>query len=241
MSLMCVSAVFADDSCKDKYSGWYVGAGISYQHTSADVLLDDNFGELNGYADSITDSSGYNMGEGRVGKIGGTVLAGYGDFLFDNFYVGGELTLDISGNKNSKKDSNPNGDEDYRATNVKTRGIIPTLALRLGGYVSEIDSLIYARVGCTAMHNKFESEFFKDQDVTNKKITPILGLGIEKNIFDSFSLRLEYDYRFSSDKTKSGLKGYDENGRVAPDDYTNDVKNKVKGYVVRVVGTYYFK
>ncbi len=35
--------------------------------------------------------------------------------------------------------------------------------------------------------------------------------------------------------------GYDENGDILDNDYVADVKNKVKGYVVRVVGTYYFK
>ncbi len=234
MSLMCVSAVFADDSCKDKYSGWYVGAGISYQHTSADVLLDDNVGSLVGYGPGWYDASGFSLINGRVGRIGGVVSVGYGDFLFDDFYIGGELTLDIAGNKTSNINNVVNGEMTYLSVKLKTRGIVPTLALRLGGYISEIDSLIYARVGCTAMHNKFEGDFFKDQDVTNKKITPVLGLGIEKNIFDNFNLKLEYDYRFSSDK-KSDLKS------EISQDYLGHVKNKVKGYVVRVVGTYYFR
>ena len=54
-------------------------------------------------------------------------------------------------------------------------------------------------------------------------------------------MRIEGDYRFSADKKKNDLVGYDPaTGDRMNDPYRAAVKNRVRGYVVRVVCVYHF-
>ena len=98
-----------------------------------------------------------------------------------------------------------------------------------------LDSLVYARVGLTFLNNKFENDQMIGYSFGSQKVSPIVGLGIETTYFGKYGVRLEGDYRFAADKK----------GKVSINDFTNDgyvgdLKNKVRGYVVRVVCVYHF-
>ena len=245
-SLVCSLLVVGDASCQYEsvaasYAGWYVGCGISYQYTKGDIVINDTYGADVG--DSSKGTYGYSLAKPNVGRVGAALALGYGDFITGNCYLGGEINLDIAGSRQTEKENNFGGDY-YGTTKVKTRGFVPTVALKLGGYVPSLDCMFYARVGLTFLNNKFENPYLAGQGFGSQKITPIVGLGIEKTIFDGCSMRIEGDYRFSADKKKDDLVGYEQDGTVrqglAGETTRTTVKNRVRGYVVRVVCVYHF-
>lgn len=254
-ALVCSSFVFGGtnpryEDAASAYAGWYVGVGIGYQYTKSDVVLSDNMDRYMAVAGgglvgpAIGGVHDLSLSRTNVGRASAVLSVGYGDFITGSCYLGGEANLDIAGSKKSKSgpivailaDGNP---ADYMSTEVKTRGLVPTLAVRLGGYIPVLDGLFYARVGLTFLNNKFASEWLEDQGFGSQKVTSILGLGFEKKISDSCSMKVEGDYRFPADKTKNNLKNYVLEAN-SPGVYGATVKNKVRSYVVRVVCVYHF-
>ena len=175
----------------------------------------------------------------QVGRAGAALSLGYGNFLTGNCYIGGEINLDITGSRRTEVKNDIDID-DYGTTKLKTRGFVPTVALRLGGYVPSFDCIFYARVGFTFLNNHFENTIFPNQDFGNQKITSIVGIGFEKTIADNCSMRIEGDYRFPADKKKENLMMYNYVGNPVNSDYRAIIRNKVRSYVVRVVCVYHF-
>ena len=224
----------------DIYAGWFLGLGVNYQYTKGEATLSDNIITIRA-VESFQDK---NLLTSNVGRIGGTVLVGYGDFT-GRCYLGGEFSLDIAGRRSKESSEVFNysvlmPDEPpvpYGKTTIKTGAFIPTLAARAGLYFPTLDSVIYVRVGFTFLNNKFENTYMRDKDIVCQKISPIVGVGIEKNIFGKYTVRIEGDYRFPANKTEN-LNRYDGQTRV--DGYVGQVKNKVRGYAIRLIGTYHF-
>ncbi len=218
------------------YAGWYVGIGISYQYTKGEVQLDDNLkSEVFPAVPAAVDAHNFSLVKSNVGKVGTALTAGYGNIFGGNYYIGGEISLDIAGSKSRTEYTTRFSD-----TTLKTRGFIPTIALRLGGFIPSVDCLAYVKVGFTFLNNKFENDVrFPGQGFGSQKITPIVGIGLEKMIFDNCSLKIEGDYRFSANKKKSGIMMYN-NGQPLNAKYNGTINNKVRGYVVRVICVYHF-
>ena len=212
----------------DAYAGWYLGAGLSYQHTTGEALLSDNL--------IRNPANGLSLIKTNVGRLGGGIVGGYGTFLDNTIYVGGEFTIDITG---SKKNENKVNDI-YNQSFLKTRGFVPTFALRLGVYVSEVDSLLYIRGGISFLDNKFESDSFRES-ISSQRITPIIGIGIEKKVYKTCSVRVEGDYRLSTERSKDKLSLYlaPPIGGVLPG-YDGSIKNKTYGYAIRILCIYHF-
>lgn len=153
--------------------------------------------------------------------------------------------MDIAGRRSKKGSELFNYSNDdiyyppisYGKTTIKTGGFIPTFAARAGIYFPKIDSIVYVRVGFTFLNNKFENTVMRD-DITCQKISPIVGLGIEKSVFGRCTIRVEGDYRFSANKTKH-LNVYDIY-TINRDRYSGQIKNKVRGYAIRLFGVYHF-
>ena len=232
------------------YSGWYIGGGASYQYTESKIIVDDNIDFLMQAAGGGIISNHAVLAKTRIGKLGGSLTAGYGNFIYDNYYLGGEISLDITKNKSTKSGNVINVSSDditvtYGTTTVKTKGFVPTVALRFGGYLSNIDCLLYARLGLTFFNNKFDNESMPNQGFKSRRITPIVGIGVEKKIFDMCSVKIEGDYRFFNSKKRSVFQKFDDdNGRIdynnLVENYNASIKNKNSGYVVRVVCVYHF-
>lgn len=239
-TLLCGSLIVGAASCdyEPAYAGWYVGVGAGYQYTKGEVQLDDNLKSevLPGVLGAV-DAHGFSLAKSNVGKVGAVLAVGYGDTFGGNYYVGGEVSLDVAGSKSRTRYSGVPYESD---TVLKTRGIIPTVALRLGGFVPAIDCLAYAKLGFTFLNNKFKNnQGFPGQDFGSQKITPIVGIGLEKMIGDGCSLKIDADYRFPANKKKSGLMLYGD-GQPLNAGYNGTVNNKVRGYVVRVMCVYHF-
>ena len=196
----------------DAYAGWYLGAGLSYQHTTGEALLSDTLGRAT--LGIYPNANGLSLIKTNVGRLGGGIVGGYGTFLDNNtIYIGGEFTVDITGSK--KNDSKVS--DIYNQSFLKTRGFVPTFALRLGVYVSEIDSLLYIRGGISFLNNKFESDSFRES-ISSQRVTPVVGIGIEKKVYSAYSV----------------VRG------IRLLNYDASVKNKTHGYAIRMICVYHF-
>ena len=228
---------------KDTYAGAYVGAGLNHQYTIGEALLDDDLDASNGLGDDKVDAHAFSLVNSKVGTLGGTITAGYGIFD-DNYYIGADLCVDITGNKDHSQK-----DDLYLGSKIKTAGVIPTIALRFGRYFSSIDCLAYARFGFTNLRNEFQANERFKTSFRCQSISPIVGLGFEKLVLDKCSVRFECDYRFPANKKKHDLSMYDENGNKIMglddsgnlvDNYRGQIENRARGYAVRLMCVYHF-
>ena len=110
--------------------------------------------------------------------------------------------------------------------------------MRFGRFFSSIDCLAYLRVGITFLHNDIDSNAFKLKGFSCQTVSPIVGIGLEKMVFDHYSLKIEGDYRFPADKKKHDLVRYYNNQPVA--NYSGSIENRTRGYAVRVMCIYHF-
>ena len=216
----------------DAYAGWYLGAGLSYQHTTGEALLSDNMGGFS--RGRYANANSLCLVKTNIGRLGGGIVGGYGIFLDNTIYVGGEFTVDITGSK-----KNENIDSMYKRSFLKTKGFVPTLAVRFGTYISNIDLLFYVKGGVTFLNSKFENNDTYRESISSQIVTPIVGIGIEKKLCDVYSVRVEGDYRFLLEKTKDGILGYRNTGAIM-NNYNASVKNKTHGYAIRMIFVYHF-
>ena len=106
---------------------------------------------------------------------------------------------------------------------------MPTIAFRLGGWCAPIDSLIYTKLGVSFVAAEFQekhNDMFKDTRKM-RRFAPVVGVGIEKNVYDNFNVRLEGDYRFQ-------VKKEDRSRNLNRINWVN-VENRLKGFTVRVI------
>ena len=223
------------------YSGWFFGLGLSHQYTKGEVQLSDN---LDTVTLTLPGLHSHSLLKSNVGRVGGSVIGGYGDFVTGNCYLGAEVNVDITGSNKSESEefirTDGSGfDASYGKTTIKTRGIVPTIAARIGWYVPTLDSLVYARVGLTFLNNKLENAKMPGCSFGSQKVSPVVGLGIETTYFGKYGVRLEGDYRFAADK-KGKVSINEGNIDLADYGYDGNLKNKVRGYAVRVVCVYHF-
>ncbi len=144
-----------DTPSVNTHEGWYLGAGIDYQHTTLKVTQSDYFGQAN--AALVKGRNEYELTNPGSGSVGGSVLGGYGAFVNGCCYVGAELILDIADdNKRTVEvgdDRFPAGEEVIKV-DTKIVGFVPTVAVRLGYFVTSIDTLFYFKVGGSYVETK---------------------------------------------------------------------------------------
>ena len=254
LSICCsqyANCIYDLESLQSSYIGWYAGVGLSYQHQKGNVLLNDNaFTTLvpGTYVNNVNRS----INKKHFGRAGGTLLTGFGTFINWGIYIGTEFTLDFAKNKISttpREEDQHNGILPIHITSVKTKGTVPTISLRLGGYSPSISTMFYLKLGGSFTDNKFETNSFKDQSLKNKHLIPVLGIGLEKSIASNLNVRFEIDYRFQSKKEKSNLIGYylNENTNsfepvsdLGFPNYRASLKGKYKGLSARLLTTFHF-
>ena len=210
-------------SGKDAYAGFYAGLGICWSHS---------INKIKATYGSDGNWHGYEIHNKKGDKLGGSLVGGYGNFITGNCYLGGELILDIAGNKTTNGEYSYAGD--VYSYYAKVKGFVPSIAMRVGGWLCPIDSLIYARLGIAFVKAEFQEKdpaYFNDTRKINK-VAPIIGLGIEKNVYNNINVRLEGDYRFQ-------VKKEDVSRMSNGNGYVN-VENRLKGFTVRLMATYKF-
>jgi len=237
---------------KEAYSGAYIGAGLSYQHNNNHVSVSDNYADVvgaSGYyngADELSkevrinvasvmrkeypSAANWELNGKNKGKVGGSVSLGYGQFVKSHFYLGADFVLDITGNGESAEKA----ERVYKNTVVRNNGVVPTVALRVGGYIPGVDALVCARLGMAFVNTKAKNEFL-DNELKIRKATPVVGLSAEKKIWQNFFVRVEGDYRFSAEK----LKWIDRGLNMGIQNWAYE-KTKTRSYCVRLMGVYRF-
>ena len=238
-----------DTECYDEreaYAGAYIGAGLSYQYTNNRVGVSDNYADVPGAMaywtngkneEAVSKARSYyfsadnwELNGKSKGKIGGSINVGYGQFVKSCFYLGADFVLDITSNSKSSQKAK----RAYKDTTVWNNEVVPTMALRVGGYVPDVDVLICARLGIALVDAKVKNEYLKNE-IKVRKIAPVVGLSIEKKVWRNCSVKVEGDYRFSTEKEQridggviTGIQG------IAFE------KAKTRSYSVRLVGVYHF-
>lgn len=254
------------DEKREAYAGAYVGAGLSYQHNKNDVTVSDNYADIAGastYAESFAtgvlrgmseeearesaetvaararkdnpSADNWRLNGKKKGKIGGAINFGYGKFVNSYLYLGADFVLDIA-SKGKSSDVAEKRVDDFKSTTVENGGVVPTVALRVGGYIPAIDSLICARFGGAFVNTKSIGKVYgQDSEIKIRKIVPVVGLSFEKNLMKNWSVKLEGDCRFSTKKEKSIIVRTESGveGRVL-------TKAKSNSYCVRLMGVYRF-
>lgn len=227
----------ADDgavSGKSAFEGFYAGLGLCYMHSDNELKITD--GDIDG--DGTINQYNLKIHDKKGNHFGGSLVAGYGRFISDSkFYLGGEIMLDIASNKST------DGNYDVGAAGIyvrypyrsKVRGFVPSIAIRLGGWVCPIDSILYVKVSgalVQAEYQEKDNELNTDKRKINK-VAPVVGLGIEKHIYNNWNLRFEGDYKFRIQKTTKTRDNADNNIHW-------NVKNRLSGFSLRLMATYKF-
>ena len=224
--LGCFGIVSADSdvSGKEAFAGFNVGAGLIYVHSKADVDL----GAYSGVRFALPDSSR------KISKnnCGGYVEVRYGNFVsLSDWYVGANVVVDF--NKKSKKES-----VIANATSkisVEQLGIIPSVSVMFGRYICAVDALVFAEFGafksfCKVCENAITAVDSR-KTFSNNRISPVVGLGVEKMVNSALGVRASWSYRLPSSKCQ--YVGSVGNGSV-----WCDVKSSA--HVVRVGCVYHF-
>lgn len=243
-----------------KYSGAYVGAGLSFRSISRKMNISDNWKEVaERHGNTDQKDRHLKIFDKKGESVGCSLVAGIGKIFNDVFYVGGELLLDIGGANKKKQDSkytfySIEDDEygnltqteiskNYDSVESKSRNVVPVLVGRFGCYVEPIDSLICLRAGCAFLGTEFKS---KKLDKTIKRdAVPVIGMDFEKSFCcgtgGSWNIRVSADYCFYSSKNKR----YERTEKMGTEPTVVDIcktdcKAKVGGYMLRVICTYNF-
>ncbi|MDR0968886.1 MAG: porin family protein [Holosporaceae bacterium] len=187
----------------------------------------------------------------RSCKLGGSASVGYGAFLNDNsIYLGVDLSIDYSSNK--KHSSVDSGFCSYGVIDSKIYGFTPSFAARIGIYSELLDSLLYIRVGAAYVQSEAqakEKELVSSSKVKLKKLSPLVGFGIERMIASSMFARLEFDYKFQTEKSdyfkeketihRIGLlNGVAPAGNTIYVTHSAKMRLRTKGYVIRIMLVY---
>ena len=256
--LAVCGVVYGADSCPDRtedkseyydekeaYSGAYIGAGLSYQHNNNHVSVSDNYADVmamiaywgNKDVDKARkdNPNADNMRlNGKSKKmLGGAVNVGYGQFVNSYLYVGADLTVDIAGDGKSAEKAV----KAYKDTTVKNSGVIPTVAVKVGGYIPGVNILTCARFGAAFVEAKAINNEYLENELKIRKVTPIVGLSLEKYVGHGFFVKLEGDYRFPVEKENK------VNGPLCCNvvRFQASEKAQIRSYGVRLMCTYRFK
>ncbi|GHU17209.1 hypothetical protein FACS189472_03760 [Alphaproteobacteria bacterium] len=168
-------------------------------------------------------------------NLSGTVGGGYIVRLRNGFSLAGEVSTDLG---KSNEVSLENGNEEFT---MKTSGITPSAALKLGYRVSEWrETELYVKIGGALVSTNVRSPALDDK-VKMSKFVPLVGAGIDVALNDSLSLRLECDYRFEG--KKNSLVELSDVEIANADSAHNfsrtvDLQQKTKGCTVRVMASW---
>jgi hypothetical protein len=139
-----------------------------------------------------------NIVNSKNSKPGGTLLIGYGDFIYHDLYAGVEACIDLT----TKADAAGIHDAallDYEDFHLKQKGLVSVVSARLGVYFDFLKAMAYTKVGAAYINDEVHNRFLGNMKLS--KFTPAIGLGIEKS-FGKVQMRIEGEYRFLSKSKK---------------------------------------
>ncbi|MCR5224941.1 MAG: outer membrane beta-barrel protein [Alphaproteobacteria bacterium] len=218
-NLATLDAPLSEDSVHEFSDGLYGGVGICLNHLSHDIKGID--------PDTQNCTS---IHDRKVNSFGGSLVMGYGKFMNKTLYLGGEVTLDIASNKSTnhqylvKDDNNPHP---YQAG---VNGLVPSVAFRCGGRCYPMRALFYVKGGAALVRSKYQetdATLYRDNEQKMSKISPLIGVGMEKNICRNWNIRFEGDYKFQAKKTDKSI--------AKQTDAWFKTENRLKGGTIRLM------
>lgn len=167
---------------KGLMGGFYLGAGLGYDSDRLSFKTD-----VDQFSDDISLT-------GAAGKV----FAGYGQY-FDNWYLGAEAFFGVS-NADGKQ-----GVEDvnlkYSSKNSYGISLIP-------GYKFTPSTLTFARVGWTNNKYEYKATGGVEGSRSDRYNGLTLGVGMETQVYDNWSLRGEFDHTAFRSKTVNDTTGF---------------------------------
>jgi opacity protein-like surface antigen len=145
--------------------------------------------------------------EKKSAMLGGSLSLGYGKFVYPEDYIGCELGLDVINWKTRRGADNTlytEGNDygpDYGAgvVRLKHNKLIPAISTRVGVYCDSLQALFYAKGGVAYVLANLHT---LDGVLRMTRLTPTIGIGVEKSINRRLSCKLEYDYRICAKRKK---------------------------------------
>ncbi len=235
--------VFADGNLSD---GFYIGlgAGMVSQSTSLDQepgkLIWNGGNDPRGYVavdDPLHVSGREKVGSSRATRFAGAMEIGYGKLLCNNFYFGAVASADFTGNKTANKGAN----EVFEVVRITNNGFVPFVGARLAYCLPEVGGMIGLRFGGAYVGSKAhlkERNSGAEYTVKLRNFTPAVGLEFEKFFSESFSVKLQADYRFRSSRVLTDGTHFDGGNADCYAEYA-PVKLKTDGFAVRVMGVFH--
>lgn len=220
------------------YSGWFLGGGLNFQNTDTKAIVNDNLADAMDRHDILQNATNFRLFRKHSKHLGVSFVSGYGYLFSNSCYIGGEISVDLTKRRKYSVKAEP-----YDVSSIENGVFVPTFAFRCGMYSSQLDALIYFKLGRTCLNNKIKNTVFRKAKIESRKFSDVLGIGIEKSISSKNTIRLELDYRLSANKLKSNLSAYNPlNGELLVTDfpYHGQVKNKSRGFCARIIFSHYF-
>ena len=203
---------------------------MSFQNTDTKAIVDDNLSDAMERGD-VKNANNLRLFRQHPKRIGISIVAGYGCLISNSYYFGGEILTDVAKNDTRKLTIVP-----YGISSIKNGIMVPTIALRIGMYSSQLETLMYLKIGRTCLNNEIKIAAFGKTKVKNRKYSDIVGIGVEKRFSEKNNIRIELEYRLSANKIKSHLIAYAPSGAVIGNGtYQGQVKNKSRGFCARLM------
>ncbi|MDR2681717.1 MAG: hypothetical protein LBB29_01560 [Holosporaceae bacterium] len=219
--LSAISVVSADDYGSEEelvcHNGLYFGFGFD--------LCDSGDKNVFTYGDYPVEQ--YTEIDAASTRIGGSIILGYGKKLSSkSFYIGLEAGLDF--HRNAVYFNGACYDSYYMRNfdiELKRGGVSPSLAFRIGHYDCDTGILTFIKVGASYVKTTEHYKAFDESTTAESSIEathkmtsylPTVALGIERAFTKKVSARLEAEYRFGKNKTKTYnvIRSVDENGNL---------------------------
>ena len=169
--------------------GWYLGAQVGYDSYRVRESIGDDIGSAN----PVIAANGW---------VGGLFL-GYGQYLTDLFYLGGEIFGNVSGANQAwvRGAAGANSYYKFEANGSYGLALLPGIRLNDG-------TLGYVRLGWNWANLKGNGSVTAggDSDSNNKSNTSNgfnFGLGLETLVYENWSVRTEYSHTWYSNFTNS--------------------------------------
>ncbi|MDR1910342.1 MAG: hypothetical protein LBQ26_00665 [Holosporales bacterium] len=130
------------------------------------------------------------------GRPGGFLTFGYGDVVWDQVYLGVEMTVDFTGHEHNVVGSLDAYTDTY---DVESCGTTLSLVFRPGIWCEFCQSLLYARLGLCTTRQEISNTYGTASLIS---MAPVLGAGIQTKLQDNFSMSLEVDWRLSAETSR---------------------------------------
>jgi hypothetical protein len=175
------------------FGGTGYGGNADLSDQAANVVA----GFIGGYENSITQLADLGIPGGAIHAVGeyATVINAIQD-IYDPINPNINFAIPVGYNEANVRNS---------IKNNKTFGMCPYTALKIGYFIKEIRSQLYAKLGAMVLNGKVmtSSNLYNVPSERFRKVTPLIALGVSKIVDSNWGITCEFSHAF---KTKKKLR-----------------------------------